>query len=63
MNELMKDRTDRLLKLGLKFNGEYFVSEDNNVQIHNQVDVLCKSDEEFDKMYHDVAQYMGKGTE
>lgn len=49
MDAKTQARADKLFALGLKFNGTDFLYEDINFNWFT--DVLCMSDEEFDKAY------------
>jgi len=46
LSPTMEARTNKLFKLGLKFDGQQFVFQDINF---HWTDLLCMSDKEFDK--------------
>lgn len=48
MNEKQKERTDKLISIGLIFNGDSFIYEDINF---HWTDIVCMSDTEFDKAF------------
>lgn len=48
MNETLAKRADKLTELGLLFNGTSFIYKDINF---HWTDLMCMTDEEFDKTY------------
>ncbi len=53
MNDYVKERSDRLFKLGLKFNGSGFIYEDINF---DYTDLICMTNEEFEKAYEGLVK-------
>lgn len=52
----LDERSNLLFKKGFKYNGEYFIY--NDVMLHGTVDVLCSTDEEFDKIMNKVDKHI-----
>jgi hypothetical protein len=47
-NQKLENRSDKLFRLGLKYNGQNFLYHDINF---HWTDLTCMSDEEFEKAY------------
>jgi hypothetical protein len=55
-----RQRTDRLFKLGLVFNGQEYCKDDVNV---HWTEIACDSDEEFEKKYQKIKEHLRKETQ